>query len=570
MAYNSKFTGAQIDALLDASEAMKTSKEDVANKVTSINADADDVHYPSAKAVWSAIDVQINGIPSTQDVATITSPGWTKKAFDKVIPQGSTITSMTAVQLYVYDEDLVAIGSVISQNSLPLVVEKDIYYGTCSPASKVSVTFETVATKGITDEIVEINTKVKNNADDIVELNGEAYKPEVIEYKKINEEYQVIAAPNKYDRVAKIKCKQNTRYVVSADGLFNTTSEPARVVFYDKDGELISGQDVFYRRSYLAYIPNLCGMAFETPAGTEFFIISLTNSNNTFTTVRCDEYDKINNAEKINTLSVWVLGDSISATAYQRKVVPYKSNATDNYGVGGWISEFLQKTSKRPLKWFNYARGGWFLGGDTNEETKSFSRELEIAISAYESGTIDAPDIILSVGCTNDFDYTTHQVTDSEITEGMTYDEYMEEQFVTVINNSKRILKPIEDVNTEKLAGAMRYIVQRAGTLFPNCKFVFCTPSQSTLHNPINQMRCIREMKWMANRLCVPIIDVWNEAQMPMLWDYYDEDGTERHRFLDDRVHTYNTGGSNAIGWQRQGEYIARKFSEIFKDDMGL
>ena len=56
MAYISKFTGAQIDALLDASEAMKTSKEDVANKVTTINADADDVHYPSAKAVFDAIE----------------------------------------------------------------------------------------------------------------------------------------------------------------------------------------------------------------------------------------------------------------------------------------------------------------------------------------------------------------------------------------------------------------------------------------------------------------------------------------------------------------------------------
>ena len=56
MAYISKFTGAQIDALLDASEAMKTSKEDVANKVTTVNADADDVHYPSAKAVFDAIE----------------------------------------------------------------------------------------------------------------------------------------------------------------------------------------------------------------------------------------------------------------------------------------------------------------------------------------------------------------------------------------------------------------------------------------------------------------------------------------------------------------------------------
>lgn len=58
MAYNSKFTGAQIDALLDASGAMQTSKEDVANKVTSINADADDTHYPSAKAVKDVIEVE--------------------------------------------------------------------------------------------------------------------------------------------------------------------------------------------------------------------------------------------------------------------------------------------------------------------------------------------------------------------------------------------------------------------------------------------------------------------------------------------------------------------------------
>ena len=56
MAYNSKFTGAQIDALLDASGAMQSSKEDVANKVTSINADADDAHYPSAKAVKDKLD----------------------------------------------------------------------------------------------------------------------------------------------------------------------------------------------------------------------------------------------------------------------------------------------------------------------------------------------------------------------------------------------------------------------------------------------------------------------------------------------------------------------------------
>ena len=66
MAYISKFTGAQIDDLLEKSKTMGAAvdelaqdvaaKEDAANKVTSINADADDNHYPSAKAVWTAIE----------------------------------------------------------------------------------------------------------------------------------------------------------------------------------------------------------------------------------------------------------------------------------------------------------------------------------------------------------------------------------------------------------------------------------------------------------------------------------------------------------------------------------
>lgn len=37
-------------------EGKIAAKEDAANKVTSIGADADDTHYPSAKAVWSAIE----------------------------------------------------------------------------------------------------------------------------------------------------------------------------------------------------------------------------------------------------------------------------------------------------------------------------------------------------------------------------------------------------------------------------------------------------------------------------------------------------------------------------------
>lgn len=119
MAYNSKFTGAQIDALLDASETMQTSKEDVANKVksldagvtdeqypsakavkdaiatkenltnkvTSINADADDDHYPSAKAVWTAIEDKFwYGIEKDTTVSTPTCTRIGNMEFHRTLP----------------------------------------------------------------------------------------------------------------------------------------------------------------------------------------------------------------------------------------------------------------------------------------------------------------------------------------------------------------------------------------------------------------------------------------------------------------------------------------------------
>lgn len=79
MAYNSKFTGAQIDALLDASETMQTSKEDVANKVTSLDADATDMQYPSAKAVRTPLselkydlDYTVNGMSVELNTPSLT------------------------------------------------------------------------------------------------------------------------------------------------------------------------------------------------------------------------------------------------------------------------------------------------------------------------------------------------------------------------------------------------------------------------------------------------------------------------------------------------------------------
>lgn len=89
MAYNSKFTGAQIDALLDATETMQTSKEDVANKVTSINADADDIHYPSAKAVKDKLDELAQKVDEIGVNVENQNPETNEAGFHVTDPQGN-------------------------------------------------------------------------------------------------------------------------------------------------------------------------------------------------------------------------------------------------------------------------------------------------------------------------------------------------------------------------------------------------------------------------------------------------------------------------------------------------
>ena len=67
--------------------ATLAAKEDKANKVTSINADADDDHYPSAKAVWSAIEDKFwYGIEKDTTVSTPTCTRIGNMEFHRTLP----------------------------------------------------------------------------------------------------------------------------------------------------------------------------------------------------------------------------------------------------------------------------------------------------------------------------------------------------------------------------------------------------------------------------------------------------------------------------------------------------
>ena len=113
MAYNSKFTGAQIDALLDASEAMQTSKEDVTNKVTSISADADDDHYPSAKAVFDVVlPVNKEEHPSDEEIM---QPTATYDNFGAYV-NGAVYTSIWKAFVFKLNPDIITHFRYYSNN----------------------------------------------------------------------------------------------------------------------------------------------------------------------------------------------------------------------------------------------------------------------------------------------------------------------------------------------------------------------------------------------------------------------------------------------------------------------
>lgn len=247
-----------------------------------------------------------------------------------------------------------------------------------------------------------------------------------------------------------------------------------------------------------------------------------------------------------------IFGTSIENTQYAQSTIPYEGSKLKGT-TGGWIGRFLDLV--RPKKFYNYAAGGYTLtdtSGKTGSDlatggTNSFLKQLEIFINDYSASgsNMTPPTTVLICGCTNDFGQSQPRyITDAEVTaSGKSYDKHVEELFylqsdLPTYDNNRLI--PLETINLAKIHGALRYIVQRLGTLFPGVKFFIVTPIQSTAHSLFQQRMCVRDYKWTANRLSIPVIDAWGESQLTMLWDYKDINGNDNHKLLVDNVHMAN------------------------------
>lgn len=277
--------------------------------------------------------------------------------------------------------------------------------------------------------------------------------------------------------------------------------------------------------------------------------------------------------------SIWILGDSISATGYGGTLTAPISSGS----FGGWVKYFIDII--KPYAVANAARGGYtitdasntFSGEILQNAEKSYIKELEDLLTNYESELIKAPDYMLIVGCTNDFGKTRLNpngwsqrsfVMDEDLNSKLLnpndwdYDTFMEHKFISDESNN---IIPINNVPMFKLAGAIRYLIQRVGTLFPNCRYMICTSLQAP-SNWLSQNQCNKEIKWIANRLSIPVIDVSGQGNTPMLWDMKKQDETQPRRFINDGFHPYGASDSEGVSFITAGAaYQGKLIAEAFK-----
>lgn len=283
-----------------------------------------------------------------------------------------------------------------------------------------------------------------------------------------------------------------------------------------------------------------------------------------------------------------LFGDSVYASQYQAEEAYYAGDrnisAQGTNTVGGVNTELLRRL--RPYSWQNYAMGGYTLTYDGTEygsaiyaagASMSYIYQMEKFFVDYDAYIADpvsnpvryAPDVVFIASCINDFTNPTESyITDAELTTaGLTYDEYMETEYMTT-GSSNDTLIPLEDIASDgkllKVAGGLRYMIERLYRKFPKVHIVVITSNKTANHPRVAQMSTTRDMIWMANRLNATVIDVFNGgSQLNMLKEYKDETtGTRDELYLTtDGIHNYLGDGK---GYQRMGRFIVNELVQKY------
>lgn len=456
-------------------------------------------------------------------------------------------------------------------------------------------------------------------------------------YYKNNRLEPKVQSTNRGGAVMYVPCEAGETYMVGdavkGNGIANPsmhTNNP--VIFLDENKSIVSAftkEDVTYLKGFSTFWntgnDNLGYngyMKFTAPAGAKYMCIQVAlcltpyeGDITDYPVIVCKEKDvlaAIKTAEKLiypgvvtgaeisltkrNTFkNIWILGDSLAGG--------YGNLATFEGGsMTGWLRYFVEAV--KPKSVYNSSAGGYtltdasktFVDDVVQSPSNSFVALLENAISLYNEQPgvqhgIPTPDYVFICGCANDMGKTrgtdvtgnfsgVSYINEADIQsedinpDSLSYDDLMDTIFIRHNVDNVSYLNEMNEVLIFKIAGAVRYIVLRVGNLFPNCKFVIST-------NPINaqsfsysaQENCNKELRWIANRLSIPVVDVARRANTPPLWEYKRQSVKQMtRRFLADGVHFYGSADSNNKAFNtsaamRIGYLFASEFERICEYD---
>lgn len=434
-----------------------------------------------------------------------------------------------------------------------------------------------------------------------------------------------------------VPCVEGETYIVgdaiSGNGIANESMRTKNpVIFLDENKSIVSAftkEDVTYIKGFSTFWNIGNGnigyngyIKFTAPAGAKYMYIQVAlcltayeGDITDYPVIVCKEKDvlaAIKSAEKLiypgvvtgaeisltkrNTFkNIWILGDSLAGG--------YGNLSTfEGASVPGWLRYFAE--AAKPKSVYNASAGGYtltdasktFVDDVVQSPSNSFISLLENTISRYKEQPgvqhgIPTPDYVFICGCANDMgksrgtDVTGNFSGVSYINEddiksvdinpnSLSYDDLMDNIFIRHNVDNVSYLNEMNEVPIFKIAGAVRYIVLRVGNLFPDCKFVISTNvinAQSFSYSA--QENCNKELRWIANRLSIPIVDVARRTNTPPLWEYKRQSVEQMtHRFLADGVHFYGGADSNSKGFNtsaamRIGYLFASEFERICEYD---
>ena len=456
-------------------------------------------------------------------------------------------------------------------------------------------------------------------------------------YYKNNRLEPKVQSTNIGGAVMYVPCEAGETYMVGDavknNGINNELMYPDNpVIFLDENKSIVSAftkEQVTYLKGFSTFwntgdsnIGYNGYIKFTAPAGAKYMYIQVVKcltpyeGNITdYPVIVCKEKDvlaAIKTAERLiypgvvtgaeislskrNTFkNIWILGDSLAGG--------YGNLSTFEGASGlGWLRYFID--AAKPKAVYNSSAGGYtltdasktFVDDVVQSPSQSFISLLESVIRLYQEQPevqhgIPTPDYVFICGCANDMGKTrgtevtgnfsgVSYINEADMKsedinpDSLSYDDLMDTIFIRHNVDNVSYLNEMNEVPIFKIAGAVRYIVLRVGNLFPNCKFVISTNlinAQSFSYSA--QENCNKELRWIANRLSIPVIDVARRTNTPPLWEYKRQ-GVETltHRFLADGVHFYggqdsNNKGFNTSAAMRMGYLFAAEFERICEYD---